>query len=253
MAVSDDPRHGGADFSAPRTLGQRTFKGTSKFVVGGIFKSLVRLETVNHESIPTSGPVVIAPSHRSNIDTPIIGAALDRDSRFMAKESIFKNPFWTKFLVGLGGFPVKRGTLDRSSLNTATEILKRGEMLVVYPEGARQEGPRIKPVFEGAVWLAARAGAVVIPAGIGGSHEVMPIGVKIPRPKKVVVVFGDPITVENPDKPGKLLGSREDRANELREALQVAFDEAQIRAGTPNRAWSPDEPGINDRIEPWTD
>ena len=94
---------------------------------------------------------------------------------------------------------------------------------------------------------------MVVPAGIGGSHEVMPIGVKIPRPKKVVVVFGDPITVENPDKPGKLLGSREDRANELREALQVAFDEAQIRAGTPNRAWSPDEPGIDDRIEPWTD
>ena len=148
-----------------------------------------------------------------------IGAALERDSRFMAKESIFKSPFWTKFIVGLGGFPVKRGTLDRSSLNTATEILKRGEMLVVYPEGARQEGPRIKPVFEGAVWLAARAGAVIIPAGIGGSHEVMPIGVKIPRPKKVVVVFGDPIVVADPDRPGKIVGSREDRANDLRDCL----------------------------------
>ena len=253
MAVSDDPRHGGADFSAPRTKAQHAFKRGSRFVFGGMLAKLIRLETINHGAIPTTGPVVIAPSHRSNIDTPIIGAALERDSRFMAKESIFKSPFWTKFIVGLGGFPVKRGTLDRGSLNTATEILKRGEMLVVYPEGARQEGPRIKPVFEGAVWLAARAGAVIIPAGIGGSHEVMPIGVKIPRPKKVVVVFGDPIVVEDPDRPGKILGSREDRANELREGLQDAFDEAQIRAGTPNRAWSPDEPGIDDRIEPWTD
>ena len=253
MAVSDDPRHGGADFSAPRSLGQRAFKRTGKILVGSLMKALIRLESIDHDNIPVDGPVVIAPSHRSNIDTPIIGAAMVRDSRFMAKESIFKSPFWTKFLVGLGGFPVKRGTLDRSSLNTATEILKRGEMLVVYPEGARQEGPRIKPVFEGAVWLAARAGAVIVPAGIGGSHGVMPIGVKLPRPKKVVVVFGEPIVVEDPDRPGKIRGSREERANELREALQSAFDEAQVRAGTPNRAWSPDEPGIDDRLEPWTD
>lgn len=253
MSTSDDPRHGGADFSAARTKGQKTFKGVCKVVVQGIFKVFIRLEPVHHERIPLDGPVVIAPSHRSNIDTPIIGAAMKRDSRFMAKDSIFKSPFWTKFLVGLGGFPVRRGALDRATLRYATEILARGEILVLYPEGARQEGPRIKPVFEGAIWLAARAGATIVPAGIGGSHGVMPIGVKLPRPKKVVVVFGEPIQVADPDRPGKILGSREDRAEELREAVQSVFDEAQQRAGTPNRAWSPDEPGINERLEPWSD
>ncbi|MEM7094762.1 MAG: lysophospholipid acyltransferase family protein [Actinomycetota bacterium] len=253
MVASEDPKHGGADFAAPRTRGQRAFKGFWKKVVQGVFKGFIRLESINHERIPLEGPVVIAPSHRSNIDTPIIGAAMKRDSRFMAKESIFKSPFWTRFLVSLGGFPVKRGALDRQTLNIATEVLKRGEMLVLYPEGARQEGPRIKPVFEGAIWLAARAGATIVPAGIGGSHGVMPIGVKVPRPKKVVVVFGEPIVVEDPDRPGKILGSREARGNELREAVQAVFDEAQILAGTPNREWTEDEPGINDRLEPWAD
>ena len=255
MAVSDDPRHGGADFGAPITTGQRWFKRIAKILVaGGIISWFNRLEVVDHDKIPTSGPVIIAPSHRSNIDTPFIGAALKREQRFMAKETIFKSPFWTKFLVALGGFPVKRGALDRETLNNARDILARGEMLVVYPEGARQEGPRIKPIFEGAVWIAARAGAPIVPAGIGGSHGVMPIGVKIPRPKKVVVKFGDPMFVGNPDKPGRVPRAElEVAAAELRERLQVVFDEAQVLAGTPNRAWSEDEPGINDRNEPWQD
>lgn len=255
MAPSADPRHGGAEFGGPITPGQRRFKAVAKFLVAkGILSWFCRLEAVDHHKIPTTGPVIIAPTHRSNIDTPLIGAVLDRDQRFMAKESIFKSPFWTRFLVGLGGFPVKRGALDRETLNNARAILKRGEMLVVYPEGARQEGPRIKPVFEGAVWLAARGGAPIIPAGIGGSHGVMPIGVKLPRPKKVVVVFGDPIFIGDRDKPGRVPRSELDlAAADLRERLQEVFDAAQIAAGTPNRAWSEDEPGINERIEPWVD
>ena len=254
MAPSEVPEHGGADFSAPRTKGQKAFKFADRVLVTGTFKALLRLEPVHHERIPVDGPVIIAPSHRSNIDTPIIGAAMKRDSRFMAKASIFKSPFWTSFIVGLGGFPVRRGSFDRSTLKYAMTALERGEMLVVFPEGARQEGPRIRPVFEGAVWLAGRAGAPIVPVGIGGSHGVMPIGVKIPRPQKVVVVFGEPIWVGEPGEAGRVKRSRlEEVADELREAVQLVFDDAQHRAGTPNRAWSHDEPGINDRIEPWTD
>ena len=69
-----------------------------------------------------------------------------------------------------------------------------------------------------------------------------------------MVVFGEPIWVGEPGSAGRVKRSRlEEVADELREAVQVVFDDAQQRAGTPNRAWSPDEPGINDRIEPWTD
>jgi len=253
MAVSEDPRHGGADFGAAMTKRERYFKQVLKMLFGyGIVSWFNRIQAVDHYKIPTTGPVIIAPSHRSNVDTPFLGAVLKREQRFMAKESIFKSPFWTKFIVALGGFPVKRGALDRETLNNARDILERGEMLVVYPEGARQEGPRIKPVFEGAVWIAARAGVPIIPAGIGGTDAVMPIGVKIPRPQKVVIVFGDPFYVGDPNSGKRVKRSELDAAAaELRERLQDVFDRAQILAGTPNRAWSEDEPGINDRNEPW--
>jgi 1-acyl-sn-glycerol-3-phosphate acyltransferase len=255
MAVSDDPRHGGADFGAPMTKGDRRFRNVAKLLVAnGVISWFNRLEVVDHDKIPTSGPVIIAPSHRSNMDTPFMGASLKREGRFMTKESVFKSPFWTKFIVALGGFPVKRGTFDRETLNNAREILARGEMLVVFPEGARQEGPRIKPVFEGTVWIAAQAGVPIVPAGIGGSYGVMPIGVKLPRPKKVVVKFGDPMYVGDPGNLKRVPRSElKVAAAELRERLQTVFDEAQVLAGTPNRAWSEDEPGINDRNEPWAD
>lgn len=254
MAVSKDPRHGGADFGAPITPNQRRFKSLARVVAyRGILSWYNRLEAIDHHKIP-AGAVILAPSHRSNIDTPFVGAMVERDPRFMAKESVFKSPFWTTFLVALGGFPVKRGALDRETLKNAQAILKRGEPLVVFPEGARQEGPRIKPVFEGAVWLAARSGAPIVPVGIGGSAAVMPIGVKLPRPKKVAVVFGDPMFVGDPDDPGRVpRGEIDAAALELRERVQEVFDAAQIAAGTPNRAWSEDEPGINDRNEPWSD
>ena len=140
MAVSEDPRHGGADFGAPIPARDRRFKAFLRaLIAGGIISWFNRLKVVDHDKIPTTGPVIIAPSHRSNIDTPFLGAALKREQRFMAKESIFKSPFWTWFIVALGGFPVKRGSLDRQTLNNARDILARGEMLVLFPEGARQE------------------------------------------------------------------------------------------------------------------
>lgn len=251
-AGNDDARFGGVGFGEPMTPFGRRFLGSMHFVTRRLFGLYFRSEVRYAERLPTSGPVILAPSHRSNIDTPLLGAAFTRKLRFMAKDSLFKSPFWTKFLVNLGGFPVKRGTLDRAALKHALAILERGEVLVVFPEGARQEGPRIKPVFEGALWLAAKAGAPVVPVGIGGTQQVMPIGVRIPRPKAVKFVLGEPLAVAHED------GSRVKRAEldalaaSFRETLQDVFDEAQQWAGSPNEAWSPDDPGIDERIETWS-
>ena len=67
MAVSEDPRHGGADFGAPMTTRDRRFKRVAKLLVAnGIISWFNRLEVVDHDKIPTAGPVIIAPSHRSN-------------------------------------------------------------------------------------------------------------------------------------------------------------------------------------------
>ena len=79
-------------------------------------------------------------------------------------------------------FPVHRESADREALQRAEEVLKRGEVLVLFPEGTRREGPEIEDLMEGAAFLSARTGAPIVPIGIGGSDLSMPKGSAIPKP-----------------------------------------------------------------------
>ena len=106
--------------------------------------------------------------------------------------------------------------------------------MVVFPEGTRQSGPLVQPLFDGAAYVAVKAGVPIIPVGIGGSEMVMPKGRKMIRPHKCVVVVGEPITV-SVDAEGRVPRSAvRDVTAALAADLQRLFDEAQRLAGTPN-------------------
>jgi len=251
-ADDDRARYGRAEFGMPLSRASHSFRWIAKATVGRFARLYFQIEKIGEaENYPMSGPFILAPSHRSNIDTALLGASMTRWHRYMAKDDMFRSPFWTQFTIALGGFPVRRGKLDREVLASALRVLEDGEPLTIYPEGARQDGPRIKPIFEGAVWVAARAGVPIVPLGIGGSAAANPIGKKMIYPRKTVLVFGEPLHLPDPPEGKRRLprSALEDAAAELRERLQAAFDEAQERAGTPNGPWSPDEEV--ERREPW--
>lgn len=250
MSGADVERYGEVQFGEPLSWRSHGFRRLARSVVGPLARPYFRIKVFNGDRIPKTGPIILAPSHRSNLDTPLVGAAFPRWMRFMAKDSMFKSVFWTNFLVALGGFPVKRGKLDRQALDSSMKVLERGEPLVVFPEGARQEGPRIKPVFEGAVWISSRTGVPIIPMGIGGSADAQPIGVKMPRSVPVHFVLGEMLYPPEPLE-GKKRVSRSQLqayAEELREALQVVFDEAQESVGKPNGEWTDEDDA---RRQPW--
>lgn len=234
------------DFPAAKRYGEKRslrmllFYRFCRFAVLVTGKIFFGFRVRNAENLPKSGAVIIAPGgHRSNLDTPLTGMSLKRDSNYMAKDSLFKSRFWSAFLLWLGGFPVARTKLDRKTLKTALNVLERGELLVVFPEGARQDGPQIKPLLGGVAWLAAKSGAPVLPLGIGGSESVLPVGRKFPRFGRVRIVFGNLIT------PPESKAGRPDRdsikqfTDRLSVELQALFDEAQEWARTPNSASNP--------------
>jgi 1-acyl-sn-glycerol-3-phosphate acyltransferase len=201
-------------------------------VVELVCRTYWRVEIRGRENVPRWGPYVIAPVHRSNIDTLLAGCLTHRRIRFMGKDSLWKYRWSGTLFSSLGAFPVHRGTPDREALRVCEEAVRGGEPVVLFPEGTRQSGPTLQPLFEGAAFVAARAGVPILPVGIGGSEWAMPKGKKRILPVKVVMVVGSLIPA--PERaPGARVSRRSvaELTEELAERLQVLFDEALKAAG----------------------
>mgnify|MGYP001370645931 CR=1 FL=1 len=192
-----------------------------------------RLRIVGAENLPRSGPYVVAPVHRSNIDTPLVALITPRRLRFMGKDSLWKSSVTARLFTALGGFPVHRGSADRDALRRCIEVIDGGEPLVLFPEGTRQSGPLVQDLFEGAAYVAARTGVPVVPVGIGGSEAAMPKGAKGLRPVRIAIVVGQPIAPPADGEGAKRASRRAIRemTARLHDEIQARFDEAQVIAG----------------------
>lgn len=219
---------------AGQSFASRVFYTLIRGLVVGICVGYTRTKVVGKHNLPSTGAFLLAPIHRSNIDTPLAAAVTRRRMRFMGKDTIWKVKPIGWIISALGAFPVTRGTADREALKRCIAVLEAGEPLVLFPEGTRQSGPVVQPLFDGAAYVAVKAGVPIIPVGIGGSEGVMPKGSKMIYPKKCVVVVGEPISVPR-DETGKVPRSAVKELTEtLSGELQRLFNEAQSMAGTPN-------------------
>ena len=197
----------------------------------GIIRIVTRMRVEGKENLPRTGGYVLAPVHRSYVDTPIAAGVARRRLRFMGKDTMWKKRWSAWLLSTVGGFPVTRGRSDIEALKRAVYVLQQGEPLVMFPEGERKSGPIVQPLFEGAAFIAARTGVPIIPVGIGGSERVMPKGAKMIYPRKVCVIIGKPI-LPNVGQTGRAPRSEVKRLTEqLHQDLQELFDRAQVKAG----------------------
>ncbi|MDA0285817.1 MAG: lysophospholipid acyltransferase family protein [Actinobacteria bacterium] len=190
-----------------------------------------RLRVYGRENIPKSGAFILAPIHRSNVDTPIVSAVTHRRLRFMGKDSLWKIKPIAAVLSTLGGFPVSRGSVDLEALKRCLAVLALGEVLVMFPEGTRQSGPKIHPLFDGAAYLALKADVPIVPVGFGGTEGVMPKGSKKILPRRCSVVIGTPIYPPKAETGRLPRTATADLTAELSAALQIVFDQAKHKVG----------------------
>ena len=169
--------------SRPSTL-YRFLGFVSSPVVNGLF----RLETHGLERLPEGG-FVLAANHESNFDPWPLGMPLlpRRWLRFMAKSELYWWPL-TLALDGAGAFKVRRGTGDLDAIETAVELVRVGEVVVMFPEGTRRKkGLRKKRqsrAHTGAARIAQLAGAPLVPAAIEGTDRLSRL--------KLKVAYGEP-------------------------------------------------------------
>src|SRR3954451_19953844 len=159
-----------------------------------------RVRRTGRHHIP-DGPVILAANHRSFLDPFIVGICLRRPIYFVAKRELFKNPLIGWILNCLGAFPIRRGSADEESIETANQLLERGQAVVIFPEGTRQRRGSLGEPKRGVGRRALMSGAPVVPIAITGSEHARR-GWLI-RPVKVKVRCGAPLSfprVENASK-----------------------------------------------------
>lgn len=201
-------------------------------VVFTLVKVITRLRVEGRENLP-EGPFILSAVHRSFLDTPVVGVITGKRLRFMGKETLWDSKPLGLFLTVMGGFPVERDSVDRTALRAAEDVLVLGEPLVMFPEGTRREGPRLRreDMHDGPAFVAARAGVPIVPVGLGGTVRALPVGAKFPRPRKVVAIIGDPIMA--PEKVDGRVPRRAVRelTDQLYDELGDLYVEARVLAG----------------------
>ena len=217
--------------TARRTRVQRAVYVGMRAFMTVFTKAFFRVSFTGTEHIPATGGFIIAPVHRSNIDTFPMIVMTKRRMSFLGKDSLWKTKFTAWFFTTMGGYPVHRGTADRAALKRCLEVVSRGEGLILFPEGTRQFGPVVQELFEGAAYVASKGNVPILPMGIGGTEAAMPKGAKMIRPVKLHYEIGPPIAAPVAEDGGRVPRDQLHATTKLlHEELQRVFDIARAKA-----------------------
>lgn len=170
-----------------------------KSVLYIFFKLFYKLKVIGSENIPVKGGVIVAANHVSYLDPPVIGVALKRHPVYIAKEDLFKIPLLGKF-ISLFSIAVNRNKPRLSTVKEAVTRLKKGELIVIFPEGARSTDSNLLDAKRGVGIIAALSKAPVVPTLIEGTEKALPRGAKFPRLARISVTFGNPIRSDAKEK-----------------------------------------------------
>ena len=171
-------------------------------VVPPVAKAIWRPTVRGLHHVPATGGVILASNHLSFADSMVIPIVAPRRVAFLAKSDYFtgagvKGALSRAWFEGMGMLPVDRDDSKAAlaSLDTALQVLARGEAFGIYPEGTRSRDGRLYRGRTGVAHLALTAGVPVVPVGLVGTDQLQPVGSSLPRVVPVTVSFGAPINV----------------------------------------------------------
>ena len=169
-------------------------------VAGPLVKTVFRPWVTGADNIPKTGAVILASNHLSVVDSIFLPLVIERRISFLAKSDYFMGrgvKGWAikNFLKGTGMLPIDRsgGKASEASLNTGLKVLARGEVLGIYPEGTRSPDGKLYRGRTGVARMILEAHVPVVPVAMIDTEKVMPIGSKLPKVRRIGIVFGEPL------------------------------------------------------------
>ncbi|NUQ63522.1 MAG: 1-acyl-sn-glycerol-3-phosphate acyltransferase [Pirellulales bacterium] len=199
------------------TFARRLWYDSAKAVVGLAFTVAFRIRYTGVTNVPTDGGALVVSNHQSHLDPPLIGAGYPRRMNFLARDTLFRNPHFARLIRSLNAIPLDREGGGMAGMKQTLRRLKRGEFIVVFPEGTRTKDGEIAPFRRGFATLAIRSHAAIVPATIEGAFDCWPRTQSYPLPRPIHVHYNLPIFPE--------------QLAEYREDELVREVESRVRAG----------------------
>ncbi|MEE9614366.1 MAG: lysophospholipid acyltransferase family protein [Thermodesulfobacteriota bacterium] len=162
----------------------------------------VKVEVRGLENIP-AGTVILASNHRGTFDIPVLQANLPVPFHWVAKKGLFDVPIigWTMRLAGYVPIHMDGAAKAFRSISDASEKLKAGTSLFMFPEGTRNVKDELLPFKRGCFMLAVKSGVPIVPIAISGTRDIMRLGGVLIRPATARLYVGELIPSKGPDGP----------------------------------------------------
>lgn len=158
---------------------------------------LYRFRVDGLENYPHSGSTLICCNHQSFLDPVILGVGCPRPLNYLARKTLFS--FWpVRWFLGLNdAIPIDRDSVGLAGIKESLRRLKRGETVLMFPEGTRSVDGGLLPLMPGFDVLARRSKSILLPVALDGCYQAYPRDSKFPRTGIVQLVIGEPIAFEH--------------------------------------------------------
>lgn len=183
-----------------RPLTSRLWYGLTRYLLWLFGLIFFRVRCHHRERIPATGGFLLLSNHQSFLDPPLCGMVVPRRINYLARETLFKNPLFGFLIRSFDAIPIDREGLGIGGLKETLRRLKRGEIVLLFPEGTRSPDGEIQPLKPGFSALVDRGGVPIVPMAIDGAHEAFPRKAKLPRPAVIHLVIGEPIACDDARK-----------------------------------------------------
>lgn len=176
-----------------RSLAKRLWYDALRIVCRVYAAAFLKIRCEGRQNIPGQGGALVCSNHQSQLDPVLLGMAFDNRLNYLARQSLFRFTLFRWLILSLDAIPIDREGTGLSGLKETLKRLKRGEMVLIFPEGTRTEDGEIGPLKPGFLSVAKRAGVPLLPMVLEGAYEAWPKGQSFPVPKVIQVEIGRPI------------------------------------------------------------
>lgn len=159
-----------------------------------------RLKALGRENVPKNGGFILAGNHVSYLDPIVFGVACPRSLSYMARSTLFNSRIFGAIIRLCHSFPVKRGGSDIGAFRESLRRLKKGEGILLFPEGTRSLTGELGSPHAGIGFLIKKSGVPVVPVYAHGSLNALPKGAKFPKAAQIIVYFGRPLIFDENQK-----------------------------------------------------